>query len=247
MSGMERSGLDEERIKQAVLAAIERTVDARALALAVEHAVAPTRSMSALPPPPESVPPAGAEVPGAPAAVQAGTQKLLTRIVLGDLLDDAILGARPQDRAFPLRLFFSELGSLLASTKDAESGPGPHVAESAFTLASGLNFFLRATMDPEAKVRVGLEVSKQLYSLASLAAMDAEVVSKAAPLLAQIMSQDLERTVFESVDHARVFDSQVHERTAASDPTGARIVRPASFLARVATNNAVKVKAQVVT
>lgn len=233
--------MDEERIKAAVLRAIERTVDARALAYAIEQVVAASVSQSMLPPPPpDSVPP-----PAAPAGATAGSQKLLTRIVLGDILDDGILGARPQDRAFPLRLFFSELGTLLAT--DADDGPAAQNAELAFTLASGLNFYLRATMDEEAKVRVGLEVSKQLYALTHAAGTDPELVAKAAPLLAAILSNELERVKFESVDHAKVFDSQVHERTAASDATGSRISRPASFLARVTANNAVKAKAQVVT
>ena len=175
-----------------------------------------------------------------------GTQKLLTRIVLGDILDDSILGARPQDRTFPLRLFFSELGTLLAH----DGGHDEHAAaELAFTLASGLNFFFRADMDPEAKIRVGLEVSRQLYALAhdAHAKMDADMVAKAAPLLATLMTTELERVRFESVDHVKVYDSQIHERTAASDPTGSRILRPASFLCRVQANNAVKAKAQVVT
>lgn len=241
--------MDDARIKQAVMSAIERMVDAKILAAAVSEAVSrEVRFSSALPPPPASEPPAAlaaaAPAPPAPAATK-GTQRLLTRIVLGDILDDAILGARPQDRAFPLRLFFSELGTLLA--EEAEEGPRAHVADRAFTLASGLNFFLRATMDPEAKVRVGLEVSRQLYDLAAEAKMDAELVAKAAPLLAAIMSQDLERVKLESIDHVKVFDSQVHERAAGSDPTGSRILRPASFLARVSANNAVKAKAQVVT
>ena len=61
------------------------------------------------------------------------------------------------------------------------------------------------------------------------------------------MNGGLERVKLESVDHIKVFDSQVHERTTESDPTGSRIVRPASFLCRVSANNAVKAKAQVVT
>ena len=221
--------MDEERIKQAVLSVIERTDFARQLAKAVEPLAG-------------SVAPAPAAREQAPSA---GTQKLLTRIVLGDILDDTILGARPQDRTFPLRLLFSELGSLLAH--DGDEGPKAHAAELAFTFASGLNFFFRATMDPEAKIRVGLEVSRQLYLLAHDAKMDAEVIAKAAPLLATMMSTELERVRYESIDHAKVYDSQVHERTADSDPTGSRILRPASFLCRVTTNNAVKAKAQVVT
>lgn len=226
--------MDEERIKQAVLSVIERTGFAQQLANAVEGLGA-ERNVAASPVAP-STPAPGPSV---------GTQKLLTRIVLGDILDDAILGARPQDRTFPLRLLFSELGTLLAY--DGDEGPAVHAAEQAFTLASGLNFFFRATMDAEAKVRVGLEVSRQLYVVAHDAVMDADLLAKAAPLLATIMSTELERVRFENVDHAKVFDSQVHERTAASDPTGSRILRPASFLCRISTNNAVKAKAQVVT
>lgn len=218
--------MDEERIKKAVLSAIERSDFSRLLASAVGEGTVE-----------------GAPAPGTPSvpAPSAGTQTLLTRIVLGDILDDSILGARPQDRTFPLRLFFSELGTLLAGDD--------HGAELAFTLSSGLNFFFRAAMEPEAKIRVGLEVSRQLYTLAydPRVKMDAEMVAKATPLLAAIMSSELERVRFESIDHTKVYDSQIHERTGTSDPTGSRILRPASFLCRVQANNAVKAKAQVVT
>ena len=219
--------MDEARIKQAVLSAIERTDFARVLAETVGDSVD------------------GSGTPTATATSTPGTQKLLTKIVLGDILDDSILGARPQDRTFPLRLLFSELGTLLAY--DGEDAKAAHNADLAFTLASGLNFFFRATMDGEAKIRVGLEVSRQLYVLSHDAKMDAEVVAKAAPLLATIMSTELERVRFESIDHTKVYDSQVHERTTSSDPTGSRILRPASFLCRVQANNTVKAKAQVVT
>jgi hypothetical protein len=232
--------MDEERIRQAVLTTIERTDFARAVASAVSASLATPASS-----PPAS--PAEAGASSTTAGLTAGTQKLLTRVVLGDILDDSILGARPQDRTFPLRLFFSDLGSLLAhdSAQQDEHSAG----ELAFTLASGLNFFFRAEMDPEAKIRVGLEVSRQLYALAHdpHAKMDVDMVAKAAPLLATLMTTELERVRFESVDHVKVYDSQIHERTAASDPTGSRILRPASFLCRVQANNAVKAKAQVVT
>lgn len=171
----------------------------------------------------------------------SAADRLLSRIVLGDILDDSILSARPGDRTFPLRLFFSELGTMLSSSR------GDDAADHAFTLASGLNFFFRAEMDGESKVRVALEVSRALYALADAAKMDVEMVTKASPLLAALMSGALERVKLESVDHMKVFDSQVHERTNGSDPTGSRIRRPASFLCRVLANNAVKAKAQVVT
>ena len=52
-----------------------------------------------------------------------GAQKLLTRIVLGDILDDGILAARPSDPAFPLRLFFGELSRLLAAARPGIQTP----------------------------------------------------------------------------------------------------------------------------
>lgn len=224
---------EEERIKHAVLSVIERSVDARALAEAI-GATAPAAALTAEP----------AAEPPRPRA-----NKLLSRIVLGDILDDAILAARPSDRSFPLRVFFGELGQMLACDEDddGEGGECIHVAELAFSLASGLNFFFRAEMEDEARVRLAIEVSRAFYALAYGAKVEAEIVAKAAPLLAALMSQSLERIKLESVDHAKLFDSQIHERTATSDKAGSRILRPASFLCRVATNNAVKAKAQVVT
>lgn len=214
--------MDEERVKKAVLGAMEKSGFVRALSETIG-----------------TIGETGAGERAGPTGERGGTAKLLDRIVLGDILDDTILGARSGDRTFPLRLLFSELGTLL--------GHDDHEGELAFTLASGLNFFFRAEMDGEAKIRVGLEVSRQLYMLAHSAKMDAEVVAKAAPLLATLMSTELERVRFESVDFAKIFDSQVHERTPTSDPTGSRILRPASFLCRVASNNAIKAKAQVIT
>ena len=214
-------------MKEAVLSAVERSDFVRVLS----ELVGSERSGTSTSTSETSHPP----VPG------TGTQQLLNRIVLGDILDDSILGARPSDRTFPLRLFFSELGTMLAA-EDPK-------ADAAFTLASGLNFFFRAEMDAEAKIRVGLEVSRQFYTLAHDAGrrLDGEMITKAAPLLAAIMTSELERVRFESIDHTKVYDSLVHERTPSSDPTGSRIQRPASFLCRVQTNNAVKAKAQVVT
>jgi hypothetical protein len=223
--------MDEDRIKKAVMAAIEKSVDAHELAELVRAFARGPR-----PTHPESP---------QDAAPTAGAQRLLTRIVLGDILDETILSARPQDRTFPLRLFFGELSRLLAT--DATEGDEASVAEAAFTLASGLNFFFRATMESESKMRVGLEVSRQLYTLAHQARMDHELLAKSAPLLAALMTNELERLKFESVDHIPVFDSQVHERAEGSDPTALNVSRPASFLCRVTANGAVKAKAQVFT
>jgi hypothetical protein len=223
--------VNEEGIKKAVLGAIERSVDAHDLAEIVRAFARGPRPT--LPESPNDAPPS------------AGAKRLLTRIVLGDILDDSILAARPQDRTFPLRLFFGELSRLLAT--GSEDSEATSAADAAFTLASGLNFFFRAPMDGESKMRVGFAVSRQLYVVAHAANLDPELVAKAAPLLAALMTGELERLKFESVDHVKVFDSQLHERAPDSDPTAYNIVRPASFLCRVASNNAVKVKAEVVT
>ncbi|MBN9167136.1 MAG: hypothetical protein J0I07_39775 [Myxococcales bacterium] len=223
--------MDEDRIKKAVLGAIEKAVDAHELAEIVRAFARGPRPT--LPEGPNDAPPT------------AGAKRLLTRIALGDILDDSILAARPQDRTCPLRLFFGELSRLLAT--DADDGAAAAAADAAFTLASGLNFFFRAPMDGESKMRVGFEASRQLYVVADAARLDPELVGKAAPLLAALMTGELERLKFECVDHVKVFDSQLHERAPGSDPTAFNIVRPASFLCRVGTNNAVKVKAEVLT
>jgi hypothetical protein len=230
--------MDDDRIKKAVLGAIEKSVDAHELAEVV-------RAFARGPRPTHPDGLAGpTEVEPAPTA---GAKRLLTRIVLGDILDDSILAARPQDRTFPLRLFFGELSRLLGGTDSDEGTAATTSGDAAFTLASGLNFFFRAVMDSEGKMRVGLEVSRQLYRVAHVARLDAELVSKSAPLLAALMTNELERLKFESVDHIKVFDSQLHERASGADPTAFNIVRPASFLCRVAANNAVKAKAEVIT
>src|SRR5687767_5399561 len=135
--------MDEHRIKKAVLDVLEKSLDPHDLAEVFRaFARGPRPTYSEV----HDVTPT------------TGAKRLLTRIVLGDILDESILAARPQERTFPLRLFFGELGRLLAT--DAEEGPESTAADAAFTLASGLNFFFRASMDSESKARVGLEVSR---------------------------------------------------------------------------------------
>jgi hypothetical protein len=225
--------MNDDRIKHAVMAAIEKAVDAHELAEIVRaFARGPRPSL-----------PSNSD--GSDLAPTAGTTRLLTRIVLGDLLDESILGARPQDRTFPLRLFFGELSRLLAT--EAAEGEAAAAADAAFTLASGLNFFFRAPMDSESKMRVGYEVSRSLYEAAQLAKMDPELLAKASPLLAALMTNELERLKLESVDHVGVFDSQIHERAPGSDPTAFNVVRTASFLCRVGASGVVKLKALVLT
>ena len=214
--------MDAERVKRAVLAALEHGLDAEALARAVKDAT-----------------PTAAGTASAEGAGTTGARRLLTRIVLGDILDEGILSARPEDRTFPLRLFFADLGRVLGQDEEGPAG------DAAFALASGLNFFFRAPMEAEAKLRVGLETSRAFYAFAHVVPLAPDLVEKAAVLLAALLSTELEKVRLEAVDHARVFDSQVHERAAGADPTASRIVRPSTFLCRVTANNAVKVKAQV--
>jgi len=219
--------MDDAEIKRKIIAALEKSVAASDLADVVrQYGRGPQ--------------PTYPDLDGDSAlAPTVGATKLLTRIVLGDILDDGILGARPSDAAFPLRLFFGELSRLLAA-EDQEA-----LSDQAFVVASGLNFFFRAPMDPEAKMRVGIEVSRALYSFAHAANLDRHNFAKSTPLLAALMTSELERLKFESVDHIKVFDSQLHERSSGADPTSSAITRAGSFLCRVATNNAVKVKAEV--
>lgn len=171
---------------------------------------------------------------GEEAQAESVSNQVLRRIVLADLLDESILEARPGDAGFGLRLFFGHLGVGLCE-------------ESAFTLASGLNFYFRAEMDEEARVRLGLEVSRQYYRFVREASLSASLVAEVSPQLASLMSGELERLRFESVDHEGVFDSSVHERAPEARPESAVIARPASFLCRVTSNGAVRIKARVVT
>ena len=164
----------------------------------------------------------------------ADTRAVLERFVLGDLLDDAILGARPGESSFALRALFGDLGARLAE-------------ERAFTLLSGLNFFFRSELEEEDKMRVGLEVSRLYYAFVVEAGMDDPTRRETSPLLATLMTSELSRLAFESVDHVALFDSRFHERTPGADPHGARIKAPATFLAKVTQNAMVRMKAKVVT
>ncbi len=157
---------------------------------------------------------------------------VLDRIVLSDILDDAILGARPGETSFPLRVFFGELGDALST-------------ETAFALANGLNFYFRVAMDEEAKMRVGLEVSRVYYRFAEERPLARDVVLSLSPLLSRLMSTELERVRFESVDTAGVFDSSLHERAPGSDSSGSRVISAKSFLCRVVSSSMVRAKAQV--
>ena len=120
-------------------------------------------------------------------------------------------------------------------------------SDEALTLAAGLNFFFRAPMEEDAKVLVGIEVSRAYYALAAARKLEPELVAKASPLLAALLSTELERVRLESVDAGATFDSQLHERERGSSAGSSRVARPLSFLGRVVSNGLVRYKARVVT
>lgn len=175
--------------------------------------------------------PKGADAPASPNKVASA---VLHRIVLSDILDDAILGARPGDPSFPLRMFLGTLGDSLAD-------------DTAFALANGLNFYFRVPMDEEAKMYVGIEVSRLYYKLLEEKPIGTDVSHPLSPLLARLMSTELERLRFEAVDGAGMFDSSVHERVSGSDASGSKVKRPKSFLCRVVSTSMVRSKALVST
>lgn len=170
--------------------------------------------------------------PAAPAGAPKVASAVLHKIVLSDILDDSILGARPGDTGFPLRMFFGTMGDELDD-------------DDAFALANGINFYFRVAMDEEPKMRLGLEVSRLYYRWATKRPLDPELVPQLSPLLARLMSTELANLSFEAVDGQKVYDSSVHERDPESDATSSRLVGPKSFLCRVVSNGRVRAKAWV--
>lgn len=159
---------------------------------------------------------------------------VMGKLVLGDLLDETILAARPGEDAFPLRLVLGAIGERLEH-------------DDGFLLASALNFFFRGDMPDEDRIVLGFEASRAFYRFAHTAALDPEVRAQAAPLLAKLFTSQITRLRFEAVDHVTTFDSAILERDEGSNGTSARILEPASFLCRVAATGAVKMKARVLT
>lgn len=208
-----------DRLAKDVLEAVVSSIDRERLSRALESVVPATSSSSS-------------EASSSPAPTKTASA-VLQRIVLSDILDDAILGARPGEPSFPLRVFFGALGDSLSD-------------DTAFALASGLNFYFRVAMDEEAKMRVGTEVSALYYRFAA-EHLERDVVTPLSPLLARLMSTELERLRFEAIDGVTMFDSSVHERAPGSDGTGARIKGPKSFLCRVVSTSMVRSKALVST
>ncbi|HHH30642.1 MAG TPA: hypothetical protein ENK57_20185 [Polyangiaceae bacterium] len=173
--------------------------------------------------------PASAPAPAVPDSAVA----MQKRFGMVDILDDSILDARQGDSAFPLRLLFSEL---------TEHG-GEDVA---FAFACGINMYFRANMGEEARVRVGLEVSRLYYQFAR-EALDDKLRRAASPLLAQLMTTQLETLELRHVDEGAMFDSALHERAPGADATSPRIKRPVTFLCRVAGTQRARIKAAVTT
>lgn len=162
------------------------------------------------------------------------TQVVLNKIVLADLLDDSILGARPGDKPFPLRMLLGQLGESLER-------------DTAFAFASGLNLYFRASMEDEDKARLGFEISRLYYRFTEEVPLEEGHRPLVSPLLADLLSSQLGKLRLESVDHDKVFDSRRHEREAGADGSSPKIVRPASFACLVSANGMVRVKARVVT
>jgi hypothetical protein len=214
--------MDGEKLLRELLDALARSVDEAVL----RQALAKRFHLSAEASSPRSSADASASAPAAP------PNDLLGKLVLADILDDSILSARPGDKGFPLRMFFSRVGEALST-------------DAGWALSCGLNFYFRVPMDDETKMRFGLEVSRQFYRFVEDAGLERDAIAQIAPLLATLLTSELQRVRLESVDHAAVFDSQVHEREPGSDTASPQIVRARSFLCRVTSNNMVRAKAMV--
>jgi hypothetical protein len=208
----------EEQLRS-IVDAVARSVDTSRLARELE---APLAALS----PSTSAAPAHSPGPARP------TDDLLGRLVLADILDDTILGSRAGDKAYPLRLLLTSVSEALGT-------------DTGLAFASALNVYFRTTMDEEVKMRLGIEASRLYYAFAAERTLEPGLVSQASPLLASLLGGELERVRFETVDNARVFDSQLHERTTDSDPASAHIRGPASFLCRVSATSMLRVRALV--
>lgn len=157
---------------------------------------------------------------------------LLERWSLADVLDDSILLANPSDKGYPLRLLFGEMSATMATSDEA------------LTFAAAVNFFFRTSGEEESRVALGMEVSRAFYAFART--LEPQLRSTAAPILATLLSSELPRLRFESVDHLGTFDSNMHERDRQSGQGGAiREVR--TFLCRITASGLVRTKARVLT
>jgi hypothetical protein len=219
--------LDGEALARAAFAAIDRDRLARAIGQLVA-AASPASTAAPSKPAPSVPPPASV-----PASARQDANPVLAKLVLDDLLDDAILGARPADKEYPLRLALGELGMRLEE-------------DDALAFAGALNLYFRADMDEEQAVRVGFEASRAWYRFARGAGLEPQLVRQASPLLAALFTSRVARVTFASVDHLTTFDSQIHEREPGADGTGgAGGAVAASFAVKVAGSGMVRMKARV--
>jgi hypothetical protein len=206
-----------EELLQRVVSAIVSSTDGASL----DKALAQARASTSTPTPtPTSTP-----------TSLSPHDELASRLLLIDLLDEDILGAKAGDRPYPLRLLLTHIGENL-------TGAG-------FDLACALNVFFRVEMEDEAKMRLGVEASGLYYRFVRERAIDGALVAPLSPLLASLLSGQLEKLRFESVDHQKVFDSNVHERAAGSDGASAAIREPLTFLCRVTATGMVRARATV--
>ncbi len=212
-----------------IVDAVARSVDTAKLAHELQGLTSPAAPLA----PPLA--PAALSPPPAP-ALSPPPSDLLSRLLLADILDDSILGARAGDKAYPLRLLFTFLGESVAANA---------AVDTALSLACSLNVYFRVVMDEEVKMRLGIETSRLYYQFCNERTLERDLVSQASKLLATLLSGELERVRFETVENAKVFDSQLHERTADSDPASAHVLGPASFSCRVAATNMLRARALV--
>ena len=138
------------------------------------------------------------------AAALPGAQKLSTRIVLGDIRrrDPAARRATPRSGCAFLR-------RALAATHWPKIG---ETISDQPSLAAGLNFFSGADGFGGEDARVGIEVSKQLYALASAASLDRPHRIEIDAAARRADDERARATQVRGVDHVKVFDSQLHER-----------------------------------
>jgi hypothetical protein len=213
----------EDPLVRGVMEAFERSLDKGRLKAELQKHLPSSKPA----PPPAAHARRGSETGG-----DAVAREVLEKFAMADVLDGTILEARPRDASFPLRVFFGELS-------------GRAREETAFALGSGLNFYFRALMEEETKIRLGLEVSRLYYTFADEAGMERDVVRQLSPLLAKLLSTELDRVRLEAVDHIPVFDSDIHERSEGSNASSSSISGPRSFLVRVIGNDRVRFKASV--
>jgi hypothetical protein len=213
-------------ISERVWSALKASIDDKAFSARLAELVpesAPASAPASSPPPP----PKHAHVPG-----KSVSNELLEKWSLADVLDESILHANPSDKPYPLRLLFAEMSANMAESDEA------------LTFAAAANLYFRTECDEEARVTLGIEVSRAFYTFART--LDASLLPRAAPSFAALLSTQLERTKLESVDHLTAFDSNLHERDRGAS-AGGTIREVRTFACRIVASGMVRAKARVMT